>query len=169
MLDEPACWSWPVPPLLTHEQEIERMLTEQEGKPDALRYNRDDIEFILESDSGDGRMGQFHLGRCAICGAEPLDGRLVIDHCHASGQVRGWLCRSCNTREGVSGDPLIVRYRRLHPAALLNVYRPYSGRDWVNGWYLGEVRLRDAEAGPRPAVSWPEWTRETARVSGDSK
>jgi hypothetical protein len=33
-------------------------------------------------------------GRCAICGETPE--RLVVDHCHASGMVRGLLCQSCN-------------------------------------------------------------------------
>jgi hypothetical protein len=33
-------------------------------------------------------------GLCAICGAEPDE--LVVDHCHASGNVRGLLCHSCN-------------------------------------------------------------------------
>lgn len=31
--------------------------------------------------------------RCAICGR---DGRLDIDHCHASGKIRARLCGNCN-------------------------------------------------------------------------
>ena len=36
-------------------------------------------------------------GRCGLCGFED---RLVEDHCHDTGLVRGMLCRSCNTTEG---------------------------------------------------------------------
>lgn len=35
-------------------------------------------------------------GVCAICGSTPKRERLHIDHDHATGEVRGLLCRSCN-------------------------------------------------------------------------
>lgn len=34
-------------------------------------------------------------GRCAICRAKPK-GRLVVDHNHMTGEVRGLLCNLCN-------------------------------------------------------------------------
>lgn len=40
------------------------------------------------------RMYSEQAGRCAICG-EPHN-RLDVDHCHATGTVRGLLCRLCN-------------------------------------------------------------------------
>lgn len=40
-------------------------------------------------------------GRCAICGRRR---KLVVDHCHDSGVVRGLLCRECNTGLGHLGD-----------------------------------------------------------------
>jgi hypothetical protein len=43
-------------------------------------------------------------GRCAICRRPAQLGELVIDHHHASGQVRGLLCSSCNTGIGLLGD-----------------------------------------------------------------
>lgn len=33
---------------------------------------------------------------CAICGAKETRPRLSIDHCHATGKLRGLLCRECN-------------------------------------------------------------------------
>jgi hypothetical protein len=43
-------------------------------------------------------------GRCAICrrtSAEVPGGRLHVDHCHATGRVRGLLCSPCNTAIGL--------------------------------------------------------------------
>lgn len=39
-------------------------------------------------------------GVCAICKLPPSTIALDIDHDHATGQVRGLLCRNCNTRLG---------------------------------------------------------------------
>lgn len=41
-------------------------------------------------------------GKCAICGRRSI--KLHIDHDHASGQVRGLLCMTCNTALGKFGD-----------------------------------------------------------------
>lgn len=38
-------------------------------------------------------------GVCDICGTGEM-GRLNIDHCHATGRVRGVLCTRCNTGLG---------------------------------------------------------------------
>lgn len=42
-------------------------------------------------------------GVCAVCSA-PQDEDLFVDHCHATGAVRGLLCRQCNTGVGMLGD-----------------------------------------------------------------
>lgn len=51
-------------------------------------------------------------GVCAICKEpERIAGRaLAVDHCHATGAVRGLLCAMCNTGIGkLRDDPALVR------------------------------------------------------------
>lgn len=44
-------------------------------------------------------------GLCAICLTPPKQNEhLAVDHCHASGAVRGLLCRACNTGLGFYKD-----------------------------------------------------------------
>jgi hypothetical protein len=44
-----------------------------------------------------------HGGRCACCGATDAR-RLVVDHDHVTGAVRGMVCDGCNTALGALGD-----------------------------------------------------------------
>jgi RNase P subunit RPR2 len=46
-------------------------------------------------------------GVCAICSRRPGDathGRLVVDHRHSTGEIRGLLCEACNSVLGLFGD-----------------------------------------------------------------
>lgn len=40
-------------------------------------------------------------GKCKICKGKSGSGRLVTDHCHTTGIVRGILCEKCNSWLGV--------------------------------------------------------------------
>lgn len=63
-------------------------------------------------------MAKRQAGLCAICGEQP-EGVLYVDHCHASGKVRGLLCRDCNfaigfLRDSAQSAQAAASYLRLH-------------------------------------------------------
>lgn len=68
----------------------------------------------LQSDHGLGPQEyalllQVQTGLCAICRQPEVGRRLAVDHCHATGRIRGLLCSRCNTALGLlddSGDRL---------------------------------------------------------------
>lgn len=46
-------------------------------------------------------------GLCQICNLPNKSGKgLSVDHCHATGLFRGWLCTACNAAIGNLGDSL---------------------------------------------------------------
>lgn len=61
-----------------------------------------DVEALLDKQGGG----------CAICGSRnwPEWGKPVVDHDHATGEVRGLLCVSCNAGVGqLRDDPELLR------------------------------------------------------------
>lgn len=42
---------------------------------------------------------------CECCG-KPVTRNWQLDHCHETGEFRGWLCKQCNTGLGNLGDTL---------------------------------------------------------------
>lgn len=74
-------------------------------------------------DDWEGWLWKKQAGRCAICFRE--DQRLILDHDHVTGFVRGLLCRGCNILEGMSDIPRIRYYRLFHPAL---------GKKWAYDW-----------------------------------
>ena len=65
----------------------------------------------------------WHRGRCAICGTTRA--RLVEDHSHETGLTRGFLCQSCNVREGYKWGGVYDKYRERYPASILAIGIPY--------------------------------------------
>lgn len=52
-------------------------------------------------------------GRCYVCLRKPEGKRLVVDHNHDTGEVRGLLCHKCNSALGMLSD-MAWRVRRLY-------------------------------------------------------
>lgn len=75
------------------------------------------------------RLRAWHGGRCAVCGYR--DVRLVEDHDHETGLIRGLLCRSCNGREPHDDGPF-RKYRERPPAQILGIHLRYW--DPFHGW-----------------------------------
>lgn len=69
-----------------------------------------------------GRLYEGQGGVCALCNrATGASRRLSVDHDHATGEVRGLLCRPCNTFLGHARDDIAffwrcIRYLRTPPA-----------------------------------------------------
>ncbi|MGL4178298.1 MAG: endonuclease VII domain-containing protein [Dermatophilaceae bacterium] len=67
----------------------------------------------------------FQQGRCYICQRRPGAKRLAVDHDHATGEVRGLLCRGCNRdvlghlREDRLALARALEYLEEPPASLL--------------------------------------------------
>ena len=49
-------------------------------------------------------------GKCAICHTTECKSGVAfaVDHCHATGQIRGLLCRDCNTSLGKFNDDIRI-------------------------------------------------------------
>ena len=50
------------------------------------------------------KMERQQRGKCAVCQEKPKKDRLVVDHDHETGRVRGLLCRQCNLALGALRD-----------------------------------------------------------------
>lgn len=79
----------------------------------------------LSPESAWGIFRDAHHGRCAICRRE--DRRLVVDHCHETGWIRGLLCDSCNL---AMPGRIATIYEGLPPAHVAGLFRKYVQRSW---------------------------------------
>lgn len=73
-------------------------------------------------------MAKAQNGKCAICQTPK---KLVLDHCHASGAIRGLLCNQCNTAVGLLGDKpdralALAEYLKRGGAGNAIAHRPES-------------------------------------------
>ncbi|MFI2736620.1 endonuclease domain-containing protein [Streptomyces sp. NPDC018711] len=141
---EPACWSWPA--MRPGHDDVRRRFWDG---IDPTGYSEKALELLRETADALADVDREVLmtwqdGRCAVCGQNGR--RLVLDHDHETGLVRGWLCSSCNTREGAAVGPgsVFALYRQRPPTAILGLtirYRdPLTGRPAtpapprIDGW-----------------------------------
>lgn len=142
----PACWSWPIA-----------------SKPHIPFRRPDDIaRFVfdwLEEWQGDA---------CAICGRS--GGATVTDHCHLTGIVRGFLCTSCNLREGHAGtESWAVGYRRIPPTVILRLATKYGGwgESYCEPWV--EVALGRHRPGNEQPTALATFLADAANLPHESQ
>lgn len=97
-------------------------------------------------------MAVWQADRCALCGGWNQVADLVLDHCHANGMARGFLCRSCNAREPHAGRTALVSphqteafaaYRKHPPAQILGLSIVYADcARWRNEYRVYETKQR---------------------------
>lgn len=116
---EPECWSW------APEIPLDRITGEYGWDPDRFtpRFQTGDEQALRIA------LAAWHGRRCAVCGFR--DPRLIDDHDHDTGLIRGLLCRSCNGREP-HDDGLFGKYRERPPARILGIHLRYW--DHFHGW-----------------------------------
>jgi Recombination endonuclease VII len=91
---------------------IAAVIARQKENPEATRaYNR-----AWHRRNRERQAPRPRPSMCELCGR---GGRICFDHCHQSGQFRGWLCGKCNTTLGLVDDnPLVLvaltKYLKTH-------------------------------------------------------
>lgn len=153
----PACWSWPVPALITDvPAEIARLIAENERRNKLLprdeRRTSAAFKYHL-ADPARYRFVEFHADRCAVCATPSTEAELVIDHDHQTGLVRGKLCVSCNLREGRGVSETHKAYRERNPATILRYWAYYVGFGWPSEWWRNPRRARALTGDP----NWQHW------------
>ncbi|MGW1135718.1 endonuclease domain-containing protein [Streptomyces griseoluteus] len=124
---DPECWSWP----------------SSLDWNDVADFCGGPIEGLLERFEAEEAhalyiaLAAWHRDRCAVCGYR--DPRLVRDHDHETGMIRGLLCRSCNGLEP-HDDGLFEKYRSQPPAQILGIRLRYYSR--AHGWVEPRILLR---------------------------
>jgi hypothetical protein len=90
--------------------------------PDCATWSLPDVAL-----GGDGyhQINVWQGDRCGMCGPVRAEG-LVMDHDHATGLIRGRLCRGCNLSEPCNSSSAFVAWRAgVNPAGILGLAEEY--------------------------------------------
>ena len=92
----------------------------------SLMWEEPREEPILTGEDAYSLLRKWQDYRCAMCGIEGES--LVLDHCHETGLVRGFLCNGCNMTEGREGEDhhYWSIYRKVPPAKILKIKIYYN-------------------------------------------
>jgi len=63
-------------------------------------------------------------GKCILCQCD--DKRLVVDHCHTTGMVRGLICSRCNTGLGMFKDDNVLLGRAMQYLSAQHIKPEYE-------------------------------------------
>lgn len=85
------------------------------------------------------RMFMEQAGACAIC-RRTQDRAFDVDHCHATGSVRGLLCTNCNRMVGHAGDDPA---RMMAGAAYLGIV-PQAAAEFIQAYLEARQALAEA-------------------------
>ena len=91
--------------ILTEKRRQERLTWSQEKRAAVKRRQRSNAYRLKYGITLDEAFAILHAqGGCGICGKALTERQMRVDHCHATGIVRGILCNTCNTALGYLGD-----------------------------------------------------------------
>jgi hypothetical protein len=96
-----------------------------------------------------------------VCGICKTPGKpLCVDHCHATGKVRGLLCRDCNLGLGNYKDNPV--FTRAATAYLEAAQRDDGNQRRASG--EGSTRSHDLVFSPRPRTRMEAWKSKIRRI-----
>lgn len=90
-----------------HDRAKEQMAKRRRNQPDTIKNEKLRLSFGITIHEYN-QMMEDQGACCAICGINnsELKRSLSVDHCHATGRVRGLLCGKCNSALGLLGDSI---------------------------------------------------------------
>lgn len=77
------------------------------------KINRKDKKIFLETNPKPEIGQNFNCPICDKTFIREYSNDVVLDHCHKTGTIRGWVCNSCNTSIGKFNDDIKILTRAI--------------------------------------------------------